>query len=126
MFLAPITAAPDRTYAEWVAKISTYLDRATTCADPVGAAGLAFRVDADGSLSDIRVTHSSGDAKLDSRAVARLRAIGRLPAGPADALPRTQFARVALPAKLGVAVPNDQAWNDRVAVVEAARRRAFA
>jgi len=124
MFLAPITS--DHAYAEWIAKISTYLDRATACAAPIGAASLAFRVDVDGCVSELRVVHPSGDARLDMRAVARLRAIGQLPAGPAGARPRTHVVRVALPAKFGTTVPADQAWSDRAAVVEAARRRAFA
>lgn len=59
-----------------------------------GEVVLLFRVEADGTLSDIQVAQSSGYTLLDNAAVASLRAIERLEFAPGTALRQTLELRM--------------------------------
>ncbi|MFC3578765.1 energy transducer TonB [Sphingomonas hylomeconis] len=91
--------APDLN--RWIADLGTAIARATQ-PDPItpgtdyrtGTALLAFTVEPDGRIADIRLVGSSGDAALDRRAIAKLRRADPLPAGPDGAPRRTQVAAV--------------------------------
>lgn len=92
--------ANDFDTSRWAARLGTAIDRAASEADGVsepcrrGNVTLAFRVAADGRITDIRVVFGSGDAGLDRRAIAKLRRAEPLPAGPAGAAPRTHMVAV--------------------------------
>lgn len=81
----------------WIAEIGTMLAR-VGAPDPVtdgvdhrtGTVLLAFTMEPDGAVEDIRVAGSSGDDGLDRRAIAKLRRAAPLPAGPPCAARRTQ------------------------------------
>ncbi|CAN5433170.1 hypothetical protein BH09PSE4_BH09PSE4_12360 [soil metagenome] len=105
MFIDTTPIAADTGAARWGARIANHVARATSGLSAVGTTGIAFRVDADGSLSGIHVTHSSGDTGLDHSAVAMLEAAVPFPAGPAGAAPRTQFAVVGVPSPVGFTRP---------------------
>ena len=94
-----ISTAPDLN--RWIADLGIAIARATQ-PDPVtpgteyrtGTAMLAFTVEPDGHIADIRIVGTSGDEALDRRAIAKLRRADPLPAGPAGATRRTQIAAV--------------------------------
>ncbi|MEN2787683.1 energy transducer TonB [Sphingomonas qilianensis] len=91
--------APD--LDRWIADLGTAIAQATQ-PDPMlpetgyrtGTAMLAFTVEPDGHIADIRLVGSSGDEALDRRAIAKLRRADPLPAGPLGAARRTHIAAV--------------------------------
>jgi len=75
-----------------------------------GTAMLAFTVEPNGQIADIRIVGSSGNDALDRRAIAKLRRADPLPAGPHGATRRTQVAAVGVAERIvPPARPTEQA-----------------
>ena len=96
----------------WIADLGTALARASQ-PDPVspgadyrtGTRMLAFAVEPDGGITDIRVVGSSGDESLDRRAVAKLRRADPLPAGPLEATRRAHVIVMQVAERVRAAAP---------------------
>ncbi|MEG3088820.1 energy transducer TonB [Sphingomonas sp. PB4P5] len=87
----------------WIADLGTAIAQAAL-PDPVtpgteyrsGTTLLAFTIEPNGRIADIRIVGSSGNEALDRRAIAKLRRADPLPAGPVGATRRTQVAAISV------------------------------